>query len=74
MSFGFMPGMLTKARMAEARLNCCIIGDTVVRLLFVAGDEIDWEHPRTRAALANNLSITLRQTGYHDHCGEIWTR
>lgn len=73
MSFGFLPGMVPKGCEVESRFNCCIIGDTIIKSLFITGSEIDWHNPDMRVALANNLSVALSRTGYFEHCGDIWT-
>ena len=72
MSYGFMPGAIPEGRETEAAFNSIIIGDTIISTLNTTGGPVDWNHPDTFVAFANNLSNTLQSTGILEHCAEIW--
>ena len=72
MSYGFMPSAIPNGRETEAAFNSIIIGDTIVSTLNITGVSVDWNHPDTFVAFANNLSNTLQSTGILEHGAEIW--
>ena len=72
MSYGFMPSAIPKGRETEAAFNSIVIGDTIVSTLNATGESVDWNHPGTFVAFANNLSNTLQSTGILNHGAEIW--
>ena len=74
MSFGFMPGNIPVGCEVEARVNSVIIGDTIVNTINASGYEIDWGHPDTQIAMANNLQVTMQRTGMLEHGAEIIIR
>jgi len=74
MSYGFMPRAIPKGRKTEAAFNSMIIGDTIVSTLNITGAPVDWNHPDTRVAFANNLGNTLADSGMQFHCADIWRK
>jgi len=74
MSYGFMLGAIPNGRETEAAFNSIIIGDTIVSTINATGESVDWNHPDTFVAFANNLSNTLQSTGTLEHGAEIWKR
>ena len=74
MSYGFMEGAIPKGSEAEAAFNSIVIGSAIESTLNITGDEVDWSHPDTSVALAQNLGNTLEKTGILLHVAEIWKR
>ena len=67
-----MPGNIPSGCIPEARVCSVIIGDTVVNTLNATGTAIDWGHPDTIFAFANNLQTVMERTGLLEHRAEIW--